>query len=345
MGKDKKKQQQATTQSLTDINNQATTAYNNTQKPSQLENEMAPISQNYNDLFNKTNYRQMQDYGDIMSGYDDFSNSLTPNFTRVNYSRPGELNEAYGFLREAAPGYREFAANGGYSNQDIQELRARGMAPIRSAYGNTMMELGRANNLAGPGGAANYIAATSKAQRELPGQMADAMTGVNAKLAEDIRAGKLQGLAGLTGIGTTMGGLSSDEAGRELSAQMANQSAELNARGLYQQGKLGALSGKTGLYGTTPAMANMFANQVAQTYGMRGSLEQNRNNMGIALLASRLGSTNAMQEYLNANKTAPWWQTALKVGGTVAPYIAQYYGGRNGSIPMSATDIGGEPVY
>lgn len=346
MGKDKKKQQQATTQQLNDINAQATAGYNRTQQPSQLENEMAPISQNYNDLFNKTNYRQMQDYGDIMGGYDEFSNSLSPNFTRVNYSRPGELNEAYGFLREAAPGYRQFADNGGYSNQDIQELRARGISPIRAAYGNTMMELNRARAIGGDGGSPNYIAAVSKANREMPGQMADAMTGVNAKLAEDIRAGKLEGLRGLTGIGTTMGGLSSDEAGRELSAQMANQNAELQARGLFQQGKLAALSGKTGLYGTTPAMSNMFGNQVMQSYGMRGNLEQNRTNAGLALLASRLSGNNAMQQYLNQNPTTPWWKTALGVAGTVAPYVAKYYGGRNaGNIPMTATDIGGEPVY
>lgn len=346
MGKDKKKQQQATTQQLQDVNTQATNAYNRTQQPSPLENEMGPISQNYNDLFNKTSYRQMEDYGDIMGGYRDFGNSLSPSFSKVNYKRPGELDESYGFLREAAPGYREFANTGGYSNQDIQELRARGTSPIRAAYGNSMMELNRARAIGGDGGSPNYIAALSKAQREQPGQMADAMTNVNAKLAEDIREGKLAGLGGLANIGSTMGGLSSDEAGRELSAQMANQNAELQARSMYNSAKLGSLQGQTGLYGTTPAMANMFGNQVMNAYGLRGNLESQRNNQGISLLASRLSGINSMQDYLNQNKTQPWWKTALSVGGTVAPYLAQYYAGKNGgSIPMSATDIGGEPVY
>jgi hypothetical protein len=351
MGKDKKKQQQAAQAGIANVGAQAQQRYESTQNPSQLENEMAPISQNMNDLYNKSNYRQMGDYGDIMSGYDSIINSpgsgpTNFSFERVNAQTPEELKESYGYLREAAPGYRNFANTGGYSGQDIQELRARGVSPIRSAYGNTMMELDRARSLGGSGGSTNYIAARSRAQRELPGQMADAMTTVNAGLAESIREGKLAGLAGLTNVGSTMGGLSSADAERILRADLSNQGADLQAQGMAEQSRrasgqerLAALSGKTSLYGTTPAMSAMFGNQALNAYGQRAGMEANRNQHGLGLLAAQM---QAFGPQANQPQGPSGWQQGLGVAATVAPYIAQYYGGKNkGSIPMGATDMGG----
>lgn len=253
-----------------------------------------------------------------MGKYNSFLKDFNPQAQQVNYQRPAELNEGFGYLRQAAPGYKEFADTGGYSAQDIQELRARGMAPIRSAYGNTMMEMDRARSLGGAGGAPNYIAAASKAQREMPGQMADAMTGVNAKLAEDIRTGRLAGMAGLTQVGGTMGGLAGDDAQRMLSSQLANQSADLQAQGLGVQGRLGAMGGMANLYGTTPGMSSMFGNQALNAYGQRAQMEQARNQFGLGLLDAQTRAANSAYE----TKGTPWWKTALSAAGTVAPYVA-----------------------
>jgi endosialidase-like protein len=306
------------TPNQTDIYNRATTAYNETRQPSALENEMAPISQNFMNNYNQAVQRDTQDYGDIMGGYKNFLSGFKPSFERVKYERPAELGESFGYLRETMPGYREFAKTGGYSAQDIQELRARGIAPIRSAYGNTMMELDRARSLGGAGGAPNYIAAASRAQREMPGQMADAMTTVNAGLADAIRQGRLAGLSGMTQVGGTMGGLSSEEAGRIMQANLANQGADLQTQQMGMQGRLGALSGMQSLYGTTPGMSSMFGNQALNAYGQRGQLEGNRQNYGLGLLDAQMRS----QGMANQQKGTPWWKTALSVAGTVAPYVA-----------------------
>jgi hypothetical protein len=356
MGKNKKQVQ--ANENVTNVANQANAQYETTMGgPGQAEAELGPFSQNSNDLAGKSNYRQMSDYGDIMGQYDQIANSPESgprdfSYQHVTAKRPEELNEAYGYLREAAPGYSEFAKTGGYSGQDIQELRARGMSPIRSAYGNTMMELDRARSLGGGGGAPNYIAAASKAQRELPGQMADAMTGVNAQLAQDIRKGRLEGLAGLRGVGGDMGGLSSAEAGRTLSADQGNQAADLQAQSLSEQSRraagqerLAALSGKTSLYGTTPAMANMFGNQALQAYGMRGGFEQGRQRTGLDLLSMQMG---AYQNQANQPQGPSKTSQILGYAGMMAPYAAAYFG-RNGGknqypIAMEATDIGGGRV-
>lgn len=323
-----------------DIYQRGVTQYNQSQQPTKTQTEFEPVSQTFMNNYNQTAPQNIQDYGNIMKGYQGLNVGGPTKFSyqKVSAPRPAELNESYGYLREAAPGYREFAQTGGYSPTDIQELRARGTSPIRAAYGNTQMQLDRARSLGGGGGAPNYIAAASKAQRELPGQMADAMTGVNAQLAEDIRAGKLQGLAGITGIGSTMGGLSSDEAGRQLQAALANQGADIQTQGMGEQSRqfgIGAemnkLQGQASLYGTTPGMANTFGNQALDAYKQRAQLEQAQQQFG-------LGAIDAQIRASQVPKPKPWWQTALGVAGTIAPYAAMMF---PPTAPLGAAALAG----
>lgn len=323
MGKDKSRQNQ-----LSNVANTASAGYASTKAPSATENEFTPISQNFYNTYRQGVGQQMGDYSNIMGGYQDFNKNLLANGPRsygaqsVSVNRPAELTEGYGYLREAAPGYRNFAETGGYSPTDIQELRARGISPIRSAYSNSMMELNRARSLGGAGGSPNYIAALSKMQRDVPEQMAGAMTGVNAQLADAIRQGKLSGLAGLTGIGSTMGGLASDESGRQLQAGIANQGADLQAQGLnaqslgdWQNAQLASLGGQTNLYGTTPAMAATFGNQALNAYGQRFGAEDARNNLGLGYLNTQRDAASSMTE------SKPWWQHVLGAAGSIAPYL------------------------
>jgi hypothetical protein len=308
--------------------NRANTMYPTGPTPNQQE--FIPFSQEMANNYRNASTRAVGDYGNIMGGYQDLFSGNSPgktfNYQSVSANRPKELGESYDTLRSALPGYRDFADTGGYSAQDIQELRARGTSPIRAAYGNTMQDLARANTLGG--GAANYIAAASKAQRQLPGQMAEAMTGVNAKLAEDIRSGKLAGLAGVTGIGSTMGGLSSSEADRQLQAALANQRSDLTAQGMTEESnpnsfrnRLAALSGMNSLYGTTPGQASMFGNQALNAYGQRFSSDEAQNQYNLGLLNAQRGDINQQSQ------STPWWRTLAKYGTMAAPYVAAPFTG------------------
>lgn len=319
----------------TDVYNQARVAYNQTLQPSQMESDFRATIPGYQESAEKARATQMADYGNIMSGYQDYMKNLGDptkfSYNKVSAQRPAELDESYGYLREAAPGYREFAKTGGYSPTDIQELRARGINPIRASYGTTMRELDRARALGGPGGAPNYIAAVSRANRELPGQMADAMTTVNANLAEQIRAGRLQGLAGLSGIGSTMGGLSSSEASRILQADLANQRADFEAQQASEasrwnlaNARLQGLHGQTSLYGTTPAMAATFGNQALNAWGQGLGAESARMNRGVGLIDAQLRAS--MQEQ---NKEG-WFDKLMKAGAAAAPFIPNGQGGQPG---------------
>lgn len=312
---------------LTKVGDTAGNAYNQfTSGQTPFEKEYIPQSQEMWNNYSSAAKTNMADYGNIMSGYEDFSKNLGGptkfGFERVSAERPAELTKAYGYLDEAMPGYRDFASTGGYSPTDIQELRARGISPIRSAYSNTMMEMDRARALGGAGGSPNYIAAASKAQRELPGQMADAMTGVNAGLAESIRAGKIQGLAGISGIGATMGGMAGQESGRMLQAGMANQNADLQAQQLSEQSlqnlrqhTLAGLQGRTSLYGTSPGMASTFGNQALSAYSTRAGMENSRNNYALGLLNAQTAA------YGGQSTATPWWKQVLDGASSVLPYL------------------------
>ena len=314
---------------LTKVGDTAGNAYNQfTSGQTPFEKEFIPQSQDMWNTYKTAKDTNVADYGNIMKGYQDYNDSLKAGgpskfgFQSVSAQRPKELNQAYGQLNSAGTGYQNFADTGGYSDTDVQELRARGMSPIRSAYNNTMMEMDRSRALGGEQGSPNYIAAASKAQRELPGQMSDAMTGVNATLANAIREGKLAGLSGLTNVGGTMGGLSGQESGRMLTADMANQNADLQSQQLaeqslqnFRQSQLAGLSGQTGLYGTTPAMSSTFGNQALNAYGQRAGMEANRNQYSLGLLNAQTGA------YGQQTTPTPWWQQVLGAAGSVLPYI------------------------
>ena len=329
---------------LTGVGNTAGNWYGNLMGgQTDLEKEYIPQSQEMWNTYMTGKDRNMQDYGNIMGGYQNFSNSLggPTKFSNqtVTAANPKEQQESYGYLRDTMPGYRDFAQTGGYSPTDIQELRARGVSPIRSAYSNTMMEMNRARALGGgDAGAPNYIAAASKAQREMPGQMADAMTGVNAELANAIRQGKLAGLSGMAGVGSTMGGLASADAGRMLQAGMANQNADLQRQQLSEQSlqnlrqsQLAALSGQTSLYGTTPALASTFGNQALNAYQNRINMEGQRNQLGLGLLDTQI------RAYGGQSQTDPWWKQALGAAGSILPYVGNLL---PKSTPTTSTPMG-----
>ena len=278
--------------------NQLSDFYTKSQSaPSPIESEFNPTRQNISNQYTNAVTRNVQDYGDIMGQYNQFKGSLDP-----TASRPAQVQGAYDTLDTAKGGYQNFMNTGGFSDSDIQNLRARGMAPITAAYGNTMRELDRARSLGGGGtGAPNYIAAVSRAQRTLPQQLSDATQGVNANLASMVQQGKEFGTSGMAGVGATQGGLAAQEAARQDAAKRA-----------VEQEQLASIGGRASLYGTTPGQASTFGNQVLSAYGLSSGMEGQRNTQGLGALDSYV------RAFTGAPREIPWWQTALGAAGDVA---------------------------
>jgi hypothetical protein len=200
--------------------------------------------------------------GSVGGGGFDASGMYTP--FQVSYSDPFK---SYG-------GFEEFSQTGGYSKDDIANMRSRGVSPIRAAYSNAEREVGRQRSLQG-GYSPNATATLAKMAREQSQGAADAMQNINAGLAEAVNKGRLSGLTGMSGIegqrldAQLKAGMFNAEA--QARAQAQNIGAAESAAGRAgaasaqsAENQMAALRGMTSLYGTTPGMSNMFGNQLLQ---------------------------------------------------------------------------------
>jgi hypothetical protein len=197
-------------------------------------------------------------------------------------------------------GMEEFSKTGGYSPQDIANMRSRGISPIRAAYGNAEREMGRQRSLQG-GYSPNAFAATARMAREGGQAAADATQNVEAGLAEARNQGRRYGLTGMQGTeGQRLGadvdiskfntGLDFEgqkyNAGAYSDAQQRNNAAQERAAAsrasagqaasaaaaASRADQLRALQGMTTLYGTTPGMAATFGNQLLAGVGQGGQM-------------------------------------------------------------------------
>jgi hypothetical protein len=138
-------------------------------------------------------------------------------------------------------------------------------------YGNVQREMNRQRSLQG-GYAPNFMASMAKMARDQSAAQADAQQNVEAGLAEQIRAGRLQGLGGMSGIETS-------RLGADVDVSKFNAMADMNT-GMFnsQQGqdrynnRLNALGGMSSLYGTAPGMSSAFGNQLLSAVGQGGQM-------------------------------------------------------------------------
>jgi len=252
-----------------------------------------------------------ENYDDIMAGYDSLQKRsqsgntgqqlnytpLSPTTTsflpQYSYNRSSDLNNTIS-------GLQNVANTGGYSDSDVANIRERGLSPIRSVYSNARRNLDRQKSLQG-GYSPNYGAVLSKMAREQSELGTQASTNINAEVAKMIASGKLSGLQALsplaanenTQINNTNTNNVNAQRDMELNnaeevrrvndtnANMKLQYDQLNNQNRQQNEniELSALSGKQSLFGTTPAMTNMFSQQV---------LANNQQNLQAATTANQI---------------------------------------------------------
>lgn len=166
-----------------------------------------------------------------------------------NFATTGGVDEAA--LEEALPGYREFAATGGYSPTDIANIRLRSTAPLSGAYAANKAAIERAAGLQG-GYTPGTGAAIAKASRGFGQSLGETALSSEIALAEAIRQNKL---AGLGGVAST------------------NQIAQE----LMQKGKLAGTEGLTGIQKQRVAeeiQRRQMAQAAAQAAAARSFAEQ-----------------------------------------------------------------------
>ena len=277
---------------------------NNQNQLTNLRNTFTDRGQQLNNRFNVAADRSEQDYGNMMGQYGSMLN------------RPAS-NQNFG----AYGGYQNFADTGGYSGQDVQDLRQRAIDPLRGVYERAQSELSRNRALQG-GYSPNFAAASTKMNRDLGHQVADTNVNVNASLADAIRQGKLAGLSGMTDI---------DKA--RMQESIANRGADISTMGAMNQ-----------LYSATPGQTNMYGNFVNDS----NKDLQNTQNMSNDLYGRYLSGLNNMAQ------TPGDFQSVLgNIGGVtnlfgnimkMFPQFSQLPGGGNLSSRQTTPNSGTLPT-
>lgn len=251
----------------------------------------------YTDIMNQ--YRQLAGGGGPGGGGGGGGASMQA--STIGYNDPFQ---SYG-------GFQDFSKSGGYSAEDMANLRARSFSPIRAAYANAERELHRQRSLQG-GYAPNAIATLAKMARERGQETSDAATNVEGGIVDSRNRNKLMGLHGMSNVEGQRLQADLDVARFNAQAQMAASasaaSAANAAAGQSSADRFRALSGMTQLYGTTPGMSELFGNQLLQGVGQGG-------NFGLGMLGA---------QYQNAQLPGDWenfTQRAGQIGGAIYPWL------------------------
>lgn len=256
-----------------------------------VNNYLSSTTDKYNNAYNQ----DQQMYSNLGQGYTNFLNSISGMYApsmagyQSMYGGAGSLannSSVMNPLNSAISGYQNFADTGGFSPQDLADMRARAVAPVRSIYANAQAGIDRQRSLQN-GYSPNYTAATAKMAREGSAGAADALTNANAGIAGQVQQGKLQGLQGL-----------GNSAQLEASiAQIDNQLKQAGLAGMTDVEKsqlaseLGGYQGLSNLYSATPGMSNMYGQQL-QTANQQGlDLAQLQNQLGLGLISNQINAS------------------------------------------------------
>lgn len=274
----------------------------------------APTQSPIQSVFGSAVNQQADDYDKIFQGYESLANranpfkptshtALTPTFS--NYIQ-GRGYESSPELQGQIENLSGFSETGGFSEGDIGNIRARGVAPIRSAYANALRNLNRQKSLQG-GYSPGHGAALAKFAREQGGLMSDKMTDINASIAESVNRNKLSASSMLAPLlareNENRNQFSANETAEQRRIEQHNQDLinefnrfneenRLNVERFNSQGeaqanddRLQALQGMTSIYGTTPALVNTFGQQALQDRNQTIQSSGQAANTGLNLIS------------------------------------------------------------
>src|SRR5258706_13453018 len=184
-------------------------------------------------------------------------------------------------IGQAITGYGNFAQTGGFSPEDIQNIRARAIAPIRSINDRANQEIQRQAAIRGTAYSPNTAAALAKTNRDSAYATGEVSTNAESMIAQLLQQSKLYGLGGLASTGLSDQGNNTSNRGLDLNAIIGAGNQQL-----------GALGGKTSLYGTTPGLTSTFGNQLlnSSSQGLTGvGLD---NQLVQSIINGQLGKSN-----------------------------------------------------
>jgi len=248
-----------------------------------------------------------------------------PGFTPTQYNAPKidytDPFESYG-------GYKDFASTGGFDEAGKANIRARAIAPTRGIYQRGQENLSRNRALQG-GYTPGYAASISRNNREMNEAISDANVAAESDLARMVQQGRLAGLGGMSGIeGQRLGAqfqkniynADSDKWATEGNAgenRFGSEYAYRNSRD-NEGDRLRALEGMTSLYGTTPAMAKLFGDQVLAGQGQQMEGQEMQGNWGNNMIQNQYQNSQIPSNFQNIMNNVG---TGLKYAGQIGAAV------------------------
>lgn len=217
-------------------------------------------------------------------------------------------------LANSSNGYGEFSKIGGFSQNDINNFRARSSVPIRAVYANANSDIDRQARLSG-GQGANYNATKSRLARELAISLGDASTNTEASLADLIRSGKLSGLSGLAGNSVAGQGLQNSIDSLNASTRLGALGGMTSNASSGLSAMLSGLGGLSNLYSSAPGTAALSSGNALNSSNQLLTLQGLQNALGLG----RIGAQNQNSQIPgNFSQILGNISQALGLGGQVA---------------------------
>lgn len=256
-----------------------------------------PVEDMHN-LYSTSVERQAGDYDDIMGRFRDiYGGASSPNgangmYRFDPYSAAQTRYRQTRDSRQSLSELEDLSRTGGLSAGDQQNLRARAVSPIRAQYATAQRDMNRQRGLQG-GNSANFGAVTARMTRDQSSLIADQMDNVNAGIAEMVQSGRLSAAPNYASAANAESSLRHGVASSNTAAR--NEASQHNASGLLQSrrdqrgDRLGAVQGMTNLYGTTPALSNLYGDQAHRSAEFQDRTNQRRKTNAMGALRSVYG--------------------------------------------------------
>lgn len=250
-----------------------------------------PVEDMYK-VYNASVQKQGGDYDDIMDRFKKIYGESGPGMegsgrygfnpytaAQTRYDKSPDTTAALSNLNE-------LSRTGGLDDAAQQNLRARGMSPIRSMYATASRDMDRNRRLSG-GYSPNFGAATAKMTRDQSSLIADQMDKVNGTIAEMVQSGRLSAAPNYASAAQAESQLKHN-VGMD-NTQATNEASKFNAQGMFESqrqrrgDRLGAAQGMSNLYGTTPALSKLYGDQAMDTARFTQNTNQQKKQNAIDL--------------------------------------------------------------
>lgn len=235
-------------------------------------------------LYNTAVEQQAGDYDSIMAAYKNFIGTQGAAGQQGTYNPTTSPYQQTNDVTQSLAGLNELSRTGGYSDQGIADLRARGVSPLRSIYAGANRDIDRQRSLQG-GYSPNYGALKSKMARDMSESIGGQMTKINADIAQNVATNRMGATANYNQGANTESGLRHQTG--LANANIMNQAGQFNAAAKTDNTKntLGAIQGMTSLYGTTPALSNLFGSQAMQGSQLQNQITSGQNQQGLQAIS------------------------------------------------------------